>query len=323
MSKRIGFGILSMMLILGLNGCTLAKENAGLEQVEIEGVSEDRLIGFVLTEEHLDLFDIEAFLEENAHKLTGGEENVVGTSSYEKRIYASIEKNDSKLPEEWDFLFEGVEGISFFTPTLEQENGEEFIMTVAGDEIFDAHVEHHASDEKEEIKLTGTLLKQMEAGKEMTYYANPVWQTEEGEIYLTTGLGFGTAGNITEGADITHTQEATHTRTENGKTVADISTISITLELAKKPTKIMLYQMNAAHEILKQEEFLPGEVPEEITAEKGTAYFLVETEKVGTNGATEIDRELFEPEEDSKVIFDTVYVLESGNLSKNYTTVQF
>lgn len=53
--------LLSCLMIL-LAGCSLAKEDAGND-------TKDTLIGAFITDEYLDLFDLDAYLDGNASKL--------------------------------------------------------------------------------------------------------------------------------------------------------------------------------------------------------------------------------------------------------------
>ena len=89
--KRI-YILMSLMLLFVLSGCSLAKEDAGKEVLESDEIVQDRLIGVVVTDEHLDLFNMEA------------------------RIYATLDKHGSDEPYKWDFHFNGIENIHMFAP---------------------------------------------------------------------------------------------------------------------------------------------------------------------------------------------------------------
>ena len=64
MHKRIF--VLIMVLALALSGCQLAKPEADTQK------EKDMLVGVFITEEHLDLFDMEAYLQDNLGALSGG-----------------------------------------------------------------------------------------------------------------------------------------------------------------------------------------------------------------------------------------------------------
>ena len=88
--KRI-YILMSLMLLFVLSGCSLAKEDAGKEVLESDEIVQDRLIGVVVTEEHLDLFNMEAFLNDNVDKIVDGQ--VIegdGSAKYQDRIYNRI-----------------------------------------------------------------------------------------------------------------------------------------------------------------------------------------------------------------------------------------
>ena len=85
MKNKIIICFIIAAFALNLCGCQLALP-------EGEGTERDRLIGCFITTEHLDLFDFEAYFNDNAHKLvSGGEITLDGdTAAYRNRIYAEL-----------------------------------------------------------------------------------------------------------------------------------------------------------------------------------------------------------------------------------------
>ena len=94
MRKKWFGSILVLSMILLFSGCSLAKEDAGKEVLDSEKISQDRLIGVVVTEEHLDLFDFESFLNDNINQIIKGKD-VDGSmdKKYQQAIYATIDKH--------------------------------------------------------------------------------------------------------------------------------------------------------------------------------------------------------------------------------------
>ena len=75
---------LAVLIIFSLMGCQLALED--------KEDNTDILIGVFITEEHLDLFDMEGYLNDNINTLSGGgliniDKN---SSQYQGRLYATL-----------------------------------------------------------------------------------------------------------------------------------------------------------------------------------------------------------------------------------------
>ena len=89
---------LALIICLGLCGCQLALP-------EGQETGRDRLIGCFITTEHLDLFDFEAYFNDNAHKLVSGgeinlEEDTSDEAVFEDRKVDDIRVSGGKQEEE-------------------------------------------------------------------------------------------------------------------------------------------------------------------------------------------------------------------------------
>jgi len=315
-NKRFLFGLLIFTMMFVLNGCSLAKEYASEEKLEKEEL-QDCLIGVIVTEEHLDLFDMDAFLEENINQIADGEElHVKGDSSYYGRIYATMDKHESDEPLNWEFVFEGVKGYQFFAPTLQGNAGEPFHTLIGNDEICDVNTHYITKDEGQEVHLEGTLY--LESGvqnKNKVYYMNPVYQTEEGDIYVTTGNGISSEVGGEEGSEMSSSLDAAATTTVNGERESYACSVKVNFVTAKAATKFLVYHMDKTHKILKVEEYVPGEMPEELKAEEGSSYLLLEQVK-----GDAVTREIYEPKEEETTI-ETLYPTGAGVMGMQFTTV--
>jgi len=320
--KRI-YILMSLMLLFVLSGCSLAKEDAGKEVLESDEIVQDCLIGVVVTEEHLDLFDMEAFLNDNVDKIVDGqviEEN--DSVKYQDRIYATLDKHGSDEPYKWDIYFEGVDGYVLITPTLHHGEGEPFHM-IEGDDCFgDVNTHYVTTDEGEEIYLEGTIYLQSGVQKTDAYYLNPVYQTEDGEIYLVGGNGLGSNVMGEAGNEMSSTLDGTHNSTVNGVSESYKSSVEIKFITVNLPIKIGFYHMNDQHEILYMQEFAPEEVPEEFEVVEGTAYVLMETEKEGVEGVR-IEREVCEPDKEGQMTVKVFCPSEDGILIQKYVKIVF
>ena len=305
--KRLSI-IAALAFVFILGGCSLAKKDAGKEVLDSESISEDRLIGVLVTKEHLDLFDFDAF--------------VSGSDDYHGRIYATVDKHGSDEADQWECDFDWVEGYMLFSPTMQHGEQDPFIMTAADDSFSDAKPNYIFSDGGEEIQLEGTLY--LQAGKaHETYYLNPVHQTEDGEIYVGTGNGLSSNVIGEDGNDMSSTLSATTNLTVDGVTKSYKCSVDVRFVTVDTPTKVRFYHMTETHEALKVEEFVPEEVPEEMQVEEGTCYVLIETEKVNSGGVSAIEREISEPDEEGQITVKTFIPSEDGILKAKYTKIVF
>ena len=317
MKRNLLLILAAIVLVGALTGCSLARESAG-------GSTNDRLVGVLITAEYLDLFDIDAFLDEHPEQLIkGGEISVNAVTSDANRLYAEVEKDEEDISFT-SISFPGVEGTYILNPYVTGTDGEKYRSSYAVDGIADVKIAINVTDDGEETSIDGTVYMTPEAGSEdMCFYANPIYQTESGEIYVISGQGFGfDTSDYTEGEIYSTTLRDEITVTKGGEKTADASSVTVRLRLVYEPVRITICQMDDQHSLLRSDEFSPGSVPTELTAENGAAYFLIETEKTGPDGSLSVEREIFEDRSES-ASFSTYYPLDNGLLAKQDTLVHW
>ena len=300
--KKMLIGMLGAAMILLLAGCSLAKKDAGNK------VSKDRMIGAFITDEYLDLFDIDAYIDDHASSISDGEGITLDDSSkYNERLYATIDKHGSKDPADWDVSFGNVEGINFFSVRWEDESKEATTSLVEGDGIYDINTSYNVTDEGEDVELSGTIY--MLPGlidEDTAYFVNPVYQTEDGRIYVVSESGGSTSGNTSEGeqfaltvSDETTVTESSYTgNTNTGNIKSEKMTVTVRLSVVYEPVKITLYQMDRDNQVLQKDEYIPGKMPEKLEVSQGCEYLLIETEKKDPDGKMIISRDLYEQGEE-------------------------
>lgn len=296
--KKVGYFVLICML--SFSGCSLAVEDAGEENV----MSQDRLIGAFITTEYLDLFNMEAYLNDHADELINDDtdEIIVDGRAYSERLYAVIDKKDSVKPMDWEISFGDVEGICFFDAKFQNEGEEPFTMIIGGDEICDVTSSLSVGDEGESVALKGTLYALIGEYESVQFYVNPVYQTTDGEIYTITGNGYSMSGELGGSSMVNLEEETTITENEVTKTYA--GAVEITFEVLKYlPVNICIQFMNDKLEIMQTENYAAGEVPAQLSVLEGTACIIVETQ--WEDGS--VTRALYEPEEDESVSIETFY----------------
>ena len=112
----------------------------------------------------------------------------------------------------------------------------------------------------------------------------PIYQTDDGRIYLTRGNSMGMSG--ADGASITHTLTSDKTETIGGKSERVKVRVAITVAARPTPTKFTVAHMDENDDLLKLEEFAPDALPESITAADGAAYLIGTSYGTDWNGET-------------------------------------
>ena len=176
MKRNLFAALITAGLLLSLTGCQLAKVESG---------SQDRLVGAFITTEYLDLMDMEAYLNDHLDDVKKGGEILVDgdTRAYEERIYGVNQSDD---PEHPDYTFPGLEGIAIYY--IPVDAGEESYWTSSTAEEAQLYTAFNLSNDMDEIVVTADLYVSADGGLH-SFYANPIYQTAEGELYLISGTG--------------------------------------------------------------------------------------------------------------------------------------
>lgn len=286
MKKKLLAVLLTVIMVMS-TGCQLAQE----DQPEAP-VTSDRLAGVFITTEHLDLFDMEAYLEDNWN----GESEVVveDASEYQGRIYAKrVNEGDHER-----YVFEGLDGFLLVEYLVIPEGADEsqaYWTSDGGDGLNDIHNAIKTTDNGTEISMEATIYMSSVA-EEKVFYTNPVYQTAEGDVYLMAGTGCNF--NPEMGGQVTQTMNETRNYTEEDVEMTDSTAVAITVDAVEVPEKVVLIQMDGNHQELTRTEAVPGGMPEELTVEDGCAYILVE--EVLADGT--VNRSICQSGDDKKYI---------------------
>lgn len=317
--KIIAVALLATLIITTLTGCQLALPDGGVNG------NGDRLIGVYLTKEHLDLFDFEGYLNENINGFSGGELKLDGdTASYDGRKYATlieqtltnVDAGEEHIVE--DFVFEEIEGIPLFTATIwDEERVDSSRHTTSDDGISNGHTNFSVTDNGETVELEGTVYMSTNRSDNIVYF-NPVYQSTDGRVYLTSGSGMSSEGAGEEGALFGKTMESTTTIAENGKSKTVEISVKISMGTMHPPQKISVLQMDEHNALMSKEDFQPNEMPEELTTNPNTDYLIVETHKIDYEGNAFTQREIFSEKDES---FSTFSERDDGICVKKWTQI--
>lgn len=266
--KKLAIALI-FALALMLPGCSLLRE-------EGEPADADRLVGVYITENYIDSFDFEAYVQDNASSLSGGSGEISreDAAKYTRRIYAEITDGKTSFP---------IEGIAFIAARYEKD-GESCTGSDYGDKLADVHLSINVSDDMETTVLTGKLFADSGAGH-MSAYCNPVYQQADGRVYLVPGEGM--SANM---GSMTHSLSESCESAKKGERGYGMD---ITLEVeGRRPSEklaVLLYSAEGA--LLSRTEYAPEEMPEEISAE-GAAWAVFEDYTADYSGEPQVIRQL-------------------------------
>lgn len=265
--KKLAIALI-FVLALMLPGCSLLREDG-------EPADADRLVGVYITENYIDSFDFEAYVQDNASSLSGGGEiSREDAAKYTRRIYAEITDGKTSFP---------IEGIAFIAARYEKD-GESCTGSDYGDKLADVHLSINVSDDMETTVLTGKLFADSGAGH-MSAYCNPVYQQADGRVYLVPGEGV--SANM---GSMTHSLSESCESAKKGERGYGMD---ITLEVEGRRTSeklaVLLYSAEGA--LLSRTEYAPEEMPEEISAE-GAAWAVFEDYTADYSGEPQVIRQL-------------------------------
>lgn len=291
----IFFLLLSAML---LGGCSLAVPDGGADK------EEGRMVGAYITQE---VISAEQFSDGNA-------------PGYQDRLYATVEKNGSEEPSDWNISFPGSEGIRFFAPYWNAPDGHNYRDNVADETIGERDFSVFESDEEESIGLAGTIyvLPHRKPKEQFHFYVNPVYQTPDGQLYALPGSGYllQTGREAVEGEQVVATLTGDTSQTVDGKTKSKKTNVTVRFEVMYRPVKITLCQMDMEHQIVKKQAYEPAKLPNQLRAHEKTAYILVETEKETPSGEREVSREICENTRDTEGVLESFCADEDGLVIK-------
>lgn len=326
MKNKIGIIILACVLvvsfILGVTGAvTFAKDEATDNS---DGASRDRLIGVFITTEYLDLFDFESYFQDNADKvLSGGEISSSDSAPYQGKLYATLAEDPYTNPETGEtvmtkeYVFDGIEGIAYFSAWYTDESGMQYWGTGGDDAISDAHIGFHATDAGDSIDMKGTIYVSTSKGSNVFYY-NPVYQTATGEVYLMSGQSMSHGGELSAGMSGSHALKEEQTVTIDGKSETVSSSIEVSTCFMDTPISTSVLQFDEDGNIVSGEDYAAGDLPFKITTSSDTEYIIVETHMKSGGGRETVTRELFQPDNESLFAFSC---REDGICIKQYCSI--
>lgn len=293
--------ILLAAFILGVTGVlNLAAETPSGER--------DTQVGFLITRESIDDFDMDAWLKDHPDKLESDAEiSAEDWIKYGNRLAAKVIRKEVPVEgeenpfTETDCVFEGVNGLRMiYLPLGGDENT--FGPCIVDDGISDVSLDFKTTDAGEEVKMKGKIHFVPRSGDECFWF-NPVFQTAGGEVYALPGE-FMSMGDATSHGSMGMTLSSRESYTLNGKETA-IRSLEITMEIQAMdaPVRNRVLQFSRENELLNTDEFEPGKLPESMDPLPETDWFLVDTETDSTEKEWKNDRKVFSRQDDFLTAF--------------------
>ena len=287
MIKKIAAALIGMGLLLGCAGCQLALP----EEADAAATEPDRLIGAYVTREYIDLFDMESYLANNIGSI--GSDMVVSAEdaqAYTGRLWAEPVPGEDGLPEDWVFP---VEGMGLYLPYTEDLSGT-YIGSHIDPGVVSAGTHVTSTDDGDWIELDFTLYSV--AGKDIEFYCNPVYQTPEGDVYLTSGNGMLLNSQLeAQDSVFAVTLSEDRSQTADGQTTsASGSTVTFHAGVMLPPERIELIQLDGDSRELRRDGYDPDAMPDSVTLDPACESVLVQTHRRGADGEAAVTRELVE-----------------------------
>ncbi|MEG0660784.1 MAG: hypothetical protein RR443_09440 [Anaerorhabdus sp.] len=278
--------VVSLLLMVGLCGCQLAKE------VVVTG--EDELIGVFITMESLNLHDFEATLN-NKDDINNGKKY----ASLIMEPYINEAGQSKEMPA---YVFEDLEGIPFFNAEIEEDGETYRSMADTNGYLSNLKLATNITDDSREYVLEGKLYYKVGI-QDMVFYANPVYQESNGNVYVEQAAGLSMMDSM-EGQSGSNKIDASMTLTENNKTITNKTSVTVSYESMFEPIKTSIIEMNKENEVVLISEYKNNIFPDSLDLNNETEYVLVETTKLDTTNKEIVTREIFSKNDDSINVYE-------------------
>lgn len=249
LSRNVLLPGLSLCLVLFTQGCSLALEELPSRQ--------DRLAGLYVTEHYISSGMPD--LEINSR----GE--ITAKSSEPEKIYGSF--TDCDNGQNSSVSFPDLEGFGIYNLKLPEDNTGQIAGYTVCDPVF-ADLHYTVSHEEDSVEAALYVT----AGTSQNYYFHPVYQQEDGRIYLVPGSGIST-DSFVPGQQFGHSVSESSVIRENGKEIVQGYRFTVNIVASTLPVHTELLLLDADDQVMSR---LSGEELEQ-HFRAGTALELPES----------------------------------------------
>lgn len=263
-----------LLLVLGLSGCQLAKEDAREKKDELCGV-------LVTTQEQEDAYweshqgeirepQEEITLTEREFKVLqrGGNLELLGQQEALGRKVEGVRLKNR------DIVFEGLEGASLIAGFLEKDKAGDYRSFTSTGAFENVKANSNVTDEGEENSLEGTVSIDQEA--DVILNMNLVYQRPDGSFYalLDSTAGYWNSGQNSPGGVFSKSFKEEISQTVNGKSERMGQEFTVHVEVGKETAGVCVKEWNEEDELLKETAVQRGQ--EHFKLKEDTAYMVVE-----------------------------------------------
>jgi len=217
--------------------------------------------------------------------------------------YTFIEAAQKNFPAHLgnDFPFEGVSGMALFAPFVPASKDSLGTVWLVRDlAVSDQRTDEGSSEDdttySTTLSIAGTIYFSMPAHNYATFFWNPVYQTPQGRVYVVPGDPPSDISIVlydSEGTQGSFCKTEDATTTEGGRTQTSSTKVTVNFSAMFAPQQIVIVQMGKDDSVISRTQYVPGLLPDTLTLQPHTAYFIVETHRLDSQGKESISRAVY------------------------------
>ncbi len=285
--NRIGIIVIVCVLVvsfvLGVTGAvTFAKDRVKVDDAAIS----DRLIGVYITTK----------------------------DPKDEKIYAKLVNYPGENAEGKRYVFEGIDGWAFYHAEYKSERGLSYGESYVDDYIFAEHIGVGSN-----LELKGSIYLSADRDFDMLYF-NPIFQTPNGEVYLSPAWGEYIGYNSSWTSSLKTSLNRDYTITEDGKKKTFNTSVDMDIYILDTPISTSIIQFDKDGNVLDKDEYKQDKLPSSISTAKGTEYIIVENYMKSKDGKESISRDMVQNDNNSLYAF---ICLDNGICTKKSIKVEW
>lgn len=183
--------------------------------------------------------------------------------------YTEINDETEEKISHKEYVFKNIEGFPFYHCEIKDSNGN-YGLTVTNGVISDVNNIFNLTDTAEENIIKGTLYTTNTNG---VFYANPVYQDQDGNVWLEPGDGLGASGYGSASIKLGNEIKVT---TGNNVTTKKYEA-ELKIEYADPVKELIISEMDADDVLIRKTTYLSGDIPAEYKPSDNTDYIIVNT----------------------------------------------
>lgn len=263
----------SVLALLLLPGCRLAQDRSN------GGGGEDQFIGVVLTKEPVEL---------------GSSNRLYAAKAKE----ASINRTTGENIAVGDYMFAGVDGLSYFEPTIQSPSGQgptDYLFVNEAFCVQNRSVNVEDTDNANAVtRISDGTLYVVPSRDDIIYHINPIYQEASGDVYLAAGSGICLGDGMSRGDAMSTSFDSTVSTVENGKKVTKTNKMKISIEVLYVPTEVRVFEMGTDGQRLATKQYDANHLPDTYSPLKSAAFLVVEAHYKNIDGTVGVARKTYD-----------------------------